>query len=392
MRNHTFRIGVFALVTIFLGSAFAVKAGDLNPPAGPITSTMKTLVEVEPRIAVNSTNTPGDAYAAYVISQTGSYYLTEDITGVSGKDGIRISADNVTLDLMGYAVVGVSGAYDGIEVDGMVTRIFNGTIFNWPSTAVDGDVFLDLEDLQVYSNGSGGLMAGQASKIHNCLSWGNTGPGIQATDGSIITHSQSLINYGSGGHGFQIGDNCVLIGCYAGGNAGSGISYSITDGNGVVVRDCTAAANGGNAGIYVITGTITGCTTRSNSRGIWAWNKSIISGCNVEYNELHGISVDDKCQVTGNNCSSNGTGGDGAGIYVTGGDNRIENNNFVGNDEGIKVTGTGNIIVKNTASGNTGTGSPSANYDIAASNHYGQIVSNPGAGFTNSNPWANFEY
>jgi len=60
-----------------------VNAGDLNPPPGPVASTMKTLSEVEPRIAVNSINTPGDADSLFKITQPGSYYLTGNITGVA---------------------------------------------------------------------------------------------------------------------------------------------------------------------------------------------------------------------------------------------------------------------------------------------------------------------
>jgi hypothetical protein len=45
-----------------------------------------------------------------------------------------------------------------------------------------------------------------------------------------------------------------------------------------------------------------------------------------------------------------------------------------------------NLIIKNSAANN------SPNYSIVAGNHYGQIINSPGAGFTNSNPWANFEW
>ena len=31
-----------------------------------------------------------------------------------------------------------------------------------------------------------------------------------------------------------------------------------------------------------------------------------------------------------------------------------------------------------------------ADYDLGSGNHYGQIITSPGSGFSNSNPWANF--
>ena len=39
-------------------AAGAALAGPLNPPSGPVTSTYKTLTEVEPRVPVSATNTP----------------------------------------------------------------------------------------------------------------------------------------------------------------------------------------------------------------------------------------------------------------------------------------------------------------------------------------------
>ena len=86
-------------------------AGDLDPPAGPITPTMKPLVEIEPRTAINATNTPGDADSIFKITQPGSYYLTGNITGVAAKNGIEIAADAVVLDLMGFQLNGWRGRW-----------------------------------------------------------------------------------------------------------------------------------------------------------------------------------------------------------------------------------------------------------------------------------------
>src|SRR5262245_28304173 len=88
--------GVAAIATFTTVAA----AGDLNPPPGPVGATMKTLREVEPRTAINATNTPGDAGSLFVITQPGSYYLTGNVT-VNGMAGIKISASNVTIDLNG---------------------------------------------------------------------------------------------------------------------------------------------------------------------------------------------------------------------------------------------------------------------------------------------------
>src|SRR6059036_2664026 len=68
-------------------------------------------------IEVNSVNTPGDATAEFVISQPGSYCLPGNVVGVSGKSGIRIDADDVTLDLAGFGMIGASGSLSGILIN-----------------------------------------------------------------------------------------------------------------------------------------------------------------------------------------------------------------------------------------------------------------------------------
>jgi len=80
---------VASLAGLFI--AYSAWAGPLDPPAGPVTSTYKTLTEVEPRTAINTTNTPGDADSLFKITQPGSYYLTGNITGVAAKHGIEIA-------------------------------------------------------------------------------------------------------------------------------------------------------------------------------------------------------------------------------------------------------------------------------------------------------------
>ena len=57
---------------LMFGAASPAFSGSLTPPAGPVAPTPGP----EPRIAINATNTPGDADSVYRIAQPGSYYLT----------------------------------------------------------------------------------------------------------------------------------------------------------------------------------------------------------------------------------------------------------------------------------------------------------------------------
>jgi parallel beta-helix repeat protein len=96
------------------------------------------------------------------------------------------------------------------------------------------------------------------------------------------------------------------------------------------------------------------------------------------------VTVDSR--VAGNVCDGNGPGiSDGAGIHVTGSDNRIDSNNVTANDRGIDVDAAGNLVIRNSASGNT------TDYDIVAGNKDAQVLS-PGSGFASTDPWANFSF
>src|SRR5437870_4522683 len=90
-----------ALVVVagVLCTIVSLHAGDLNPPPGPVTPTMKTLTEVEPRTAISAVNTPGDGDSLFKITQAGSYYLIGNAQGAAGKTGIEVTASHVTIDL-----------------------------------------------------------------------------------------------------------------------------------------------------------------------------------------------------------------------------------------------------------------------------------------------------
>ena len=113
MNSRSLIVTVIVCATALMIASLIANAGPLAPPAGPIAPTNKTLAEVEPRIAINATNTPGDADSLFRIAAPGSYYLTGNITGVVGEHGIEIASSGVTLDLMGFELLGVAGSLDG---------------------------------------------------------------------------------------------------------------------------------------------------------------------------------------------------------------------------------------------------------------------------------------
>lgn len=69
--------------------AAPVLAGPIVPPAGPVSSSYKTLTQIEPRTIINAANTPGDADSTFRIAQSGSYYLTGNVTGAAARSASR---------------------------------------------------------------------------------------------------------------------------------------------------------------------------------------------------------------------------------------------------------------------------------------------------------------
>lgn len=145
--------------------------GGLTPP-GPPGPTFKTLSQVEPRTPVSATTTPGNFLAHFIINQSGSYYLTTNLVGESGKRGIQIEAGHVILDLNGFSLVGHSNGLDGIYFPSAATTNFtlrNGIVRGW--TGGSGIYFSGVngtfEHLNVSANNQG-IRCGSGSQIRGC--------------------------------------------------------------------------------------------------------------------------------------------------------------------------------------------------------------------------------
>jgi hypothetical protein len=141
-----------------IGAIAAIsKAGPLNPPAGSVAPTGRTLDEVYDRIPVvggsdGRTPIPGGATAAS-LSTPGSYVLTGNIATAGA--GITISAPNVTLDLNGFTVSSTNTSASVISITpsahGAVVR--NGVVSGGQAcvTAQSGVVAVLVEDVSVVS-------------------------------------------------------------------------------------------------------------------------------------------------------------------------------------------------------------------------------------------------
>ncbi len=328
MKKRRSFIGCLAVMFGF--SALSL-AGDINPPPGPVGPTMKTLVEIEPRVAVQSL--PSSEIALHVISEPGSYYLTGNIIGVSGKHGIEVASDSISIDLNGFSLIGSADALSAVAVLELhhSLTVNNGSIIDWPVWAIGG---IGTADASLMSNLivkslSGGITVGTKSLITKC-SIDTIGGGLVVGDGSIVEHC-TIASEGS--VGINAGQNVRILNC--------------------LINAC------GNDGIR-------------------AGSKCVIRDCSLSNNRRDGIRVSgDNVVIIGNSCIDNGQGLVGHGIFADGSGSRIDDNYCAGNDIGIKATGSSSGVLRNMAYSN------GTNYIIVG----GVISNNPAT----AGPWANLE-
>lgn len=203
-----------ALAVALIGSlAGVVRGGPLDPPGAP----SSTLPLVEPRTPIRQP--PAAAGFPIVISAPGSYYLAENITGVTAQNGISIAADAVTLDLNGFVLKGIPGSLNGVAAQGNPRNasVHGGTVTGWGQNGIYGDYLTDstYEDLRLYNNGGGGICALGNSLISHVVATNNGAHGIltqaitfTGIDGGIIRDSTAS---GNGLDGITVRGHALVV-------------------------------------------------------------------------------------------------------------------------------------------------------------------------------------
>jgi hypothetical protein len=299
----------------------------------------------------------------FTIDSCGSYTLVRCLTGASGQNGIVVDADDVSIDLAGFALEGVPGSLDGISVVAgrRNVTIHDGSVRGWGSNGVmaSGANALAFQRVRALENGLRGIHAGPDSRFVDCSGDRNGQDGLTFGAGSTV---EGCVASENGLTGFNGSTRCVVRGCTATDNGQHGIAPSSDS----LVVDCTAVGNG-EVGIHVfLGGEVEGCLSASNG--------------------VAGILVTSAALVRANVCRAHSAPGS-AGILVTGSKSRIEANQLADNLQGLFVTGSGNLVLANSSSGG-GTA-----FTIAAGNAHGALLTVTGVGpLPSGDPWANLEF
>lgn len=333
----------------------------------------------EVRIAIGS--------LPYTINQHGSYYLTGNLNGSRG--GISISADDVTLDLMGFTIDGGGAGVTSYGIflsGGNNVTIRNGTVkgFGWGGIyqGAASVRYTTVMDINALNNGtlgtdtsfSGIYLRSPHSHVERCNAGNNGGYGIHVYTSSKVINSTAYSN--SGTYGINAFTSSILSGNTVYNHLG--MSYAIFGDSGVELSGNTASNNHGAGGIYGGDGAVLAGNTAQNNDGIGIFGgigASFIANnaySNVEWGifAVDSNLVQDNALYGNNSATSNSKGGLRIGlgsrvtgnfldsnvqynIYVLGSNNTIENNHVTDSIYGLYFATTGNFYANNRASGNT---------------------------------------
>ncbi len=155
---------------------------------------------------VTSSDGPG---VPVTIDSPGSYQLTSNLTPSLGPIGviiadpenftvIEITADDVTLDLGGFAIQGpgAAGTGDGVRSTGANTVVRNGTITGVGADGIDLGDGARVSDCTVADNGEDGIETGAHGMVRNCTSKSNAGYGLSLGNNSGFTDNLLADNNG----------------------------------------------------------------------------------------------------------------------------------------------------------------------------------------------------
>ena len=318
------KLFLLALIFAFSLEPSALHAqGSLTPPPGVPAPTMITLSQMEPRAPISS--------APITITQPGSYYLTTNLS-VTAANAITIVANNVTLDLNGFAISSTAPGATGYGIElGNVNATTNISIFNgFISSGVTNNAGTYSGSGFAYGIAYSGAVPPRNVRVRNVSVTGCLDNGIYLPLGSsTVVESCTVSVVGSYGIQADSVSRSTAIACgYAGVVAetasdcvGDAISQAVL--GYYTLNNCFGSSAGG-VGIYCNGGANNCYGTTTTGSAVQCGNAGNCYG----YSTGNGIAVN---AGTALNCYGYTPNGSGYGIFA-----------YVANDSfGYSITGTG---------------------------------------------------
>jgi hypothetical protein len=312
------------------GLAALAKAGPINPPAGAVAPTGKSLQEIADKVArtdaglaeartpISTSTTPGNIATQFRITQPGSYYLTGNIS-VSGLNAIEIVSARVTLDLNGFTITGngaagTIGITAGTGASALVVRNGRVTGFGGSGISLTGESCV-VQDVHSTNNvGSGIALTNNAGRVDRCHGSDNGGSGIVVGPAGNVVASLALRN---GVNGIVLGSHAVATACTSSLNTGDGFSGSgacigcTSTNNGddgfascVLIESCYAFSNDGDG--FTLCDVIHRSVANSNT-GNGAGAAGLVTDSFFELNSGGGVSLNTAGAIHRCVLSSNGS-------------------------------------------------------------------------------------
>lgn len=429
--EQTMRARAAACVVVLACSA-ASHAGSLTPPAGPPAFSPKPLTEIEPRTPINQDTTPGDGTATFVISQPGAYFLTDNVMGETGKVGIKITANDVSIDCRGFALIGPPDAGDAINADPAQRLVIrDGNISGWGGDGIDFSVAVRcrISDMLISDIAMDGINAGAASTVERVVVHGAGQAGIAVgvessilecvvrnagTDGFVVLASStvSLCTVdGSGADGFQVGDDTTV----SDSRSSNAAESNFEAGDECIVLRCASIDSVGPGIVVGERSTIrSALIERAELNGIIAGPRTVVDGVIVNEGFPTAIVLTDECvlnesvviaaplgqqALVSSNIGSEirrnllvGRVEGAAGVRLSESNNAVIQNHATGQFGGVGYDLTTFPVTRNLLIGNSSMGLPTS-YDINAGNAFGEIIDvSLGSITLQAGPWTNWEW
>ncbi len=287
----------------------------------------------------------------FPISQSGAYYLTSNLTMTAGGDAIPVTADDVTIDLMGFVLNGGDVGTRGVSATAQNNiEVRNGTVRDFSSHGIELDgMGHRIVEVRLTGSDSGVRLTGASHLVRGCTAFGNSGYGIYAggTGNTVIGNTAS----GNGNDGVLTGTGSTIRNNTSYDNQGEGID----GGFGTTITGNTSYMNG-SAGIEANRGSlVVDNTVRDNNQdsdalkgGIVVFGDTLVKGNSLRGNLLANIRISGEGNSIEENLVTNSANGlsfgefSGVNFYAN---NRSAANTTAYNENGSTQTdGGGNVV------------------------------------------------